>query len=128
MKKMLKRIMVLAGVVAPLFAQTVFAQTGETKTTDGVKAALVVTASKNMADIVLTDAKTGKAILSAKVFAKIKGPDGKVQEKELLGMKMGEVFSYMNTLDMAKKGSYSFDITVEMEKKKVKLDFVYEVK
>ena len=48
--------------------------------------------------------------------------------KELFGMKMGEDFSFMNTLDMSKKGSYSFAIAVEAGKKKVKFNFRYEVK
>lgn len=128
MKEILKRITVLAGVVVLLFAQALFAQPGETKTVDGIKAALVATPSKNMVDLVLTDSQTGKEIVNAKVFVKIKGPDAKVQEKEFLGMKMGESFSYMNTLDMANKGGYSFEITVETEKKKAKFNFVYEVK
>ena len=34
----------------------------------------------------------------------------------------------INTLDMPLKGSYSFDITIEIEKKRVKFNFVYEVR
>lgn len=101
---------------------------GESKVAEGIKATLVVTPSKSMVDLVLVGAKNGKTITAAKVAAQIKGPDGTVQKKDLLGMKMGEVFSYMNTLDMSKKGSYSFAIAVEVEKKKVKFNFVYEVK
>lgn len=128
MKNILKTVIVLAGVVAPLLAQTVFAQTEETKVADGIKATLNVVTSSNMVDLMLISSKTGKVITDAKVFTKIKGPDGMVQEKDLLGMQMGEVFSYMNNVDMAKKGSYSFDISVEIGKKKVKFNFVYEVK
>ncbi|MBI3752594.1 MAG: hypothetical protein HY266_00925 [Deltaproteobacteria bacterium] len=128
MKNILKTVIVLAGVVAPLLAQTVFAQTEETKMAEGIKATLNVVTSSNMVDLMLISSKTGKVITDAKVFTKIKGPDGKVQEKDLLGMQMGEVFSYMNNVDMAKKGSYSFDISVEIGKKKVKFNFVYEVK
>lgn len=121
----------------------ILAQTGqnvlsnESRVVDGIKATLKVTASQNMIDLILSDAKTGKSITNAKVSAFMKGPDGKVLEKELMGMKMGEEFSFMNTLDMSRKGSYSFDITVEVEKKlapegfnqgKVKFNFVYEVK
>lgn len=95
---------------------------------DGVRAILKVAPSQNMVDLVLKDAKTGKTITETKVFALIKGPNGKVYEKELLGMDMGGEFSFMNTLDMSKKGSYSFDILVEAGKKKVKFNFVYEVK
>ena len=101
---------------------------GESKVAKGIKATLVITPSKSMVDLVLVGANNRKTITGAKVAAQIKGPDGTVQKKDLLGMKMGEVFSYMNTLDMSKKGSYSFDIAVEVEKKKVKFNFVYEVK
>ena len=101
---------------------------GESKVAEGIKATLVVTPSKSMVDLVLVGAKNGKTITAEKVAAQIKGPDGNVQKKDLLGMKMGEVFSYMNTLDMSKKGSYSFDIAVEVEKEKVKFNFVYEVR
>ncbi len=65
---------------------------GESKVAEGIKATLVVTPSKSMVDLVLVGAKNGKTITTAKVAAQIKGPDGKVQEKELLGMQMGEVF------------------------------------
>lgn len=101
---------------------------GESKVAEGIKATLVITPSKSMVDLIVVNAKSGKTITAAKVAAQIKGPDGNVQEKDLLGMKMGEVFSYMNTLDMSNKGSYSFAIAVEIEKKKVKFDFVYEVR
>jgi len=111
-------------------SRIVFAQTElmESKVSDGIKATLVVTPSKSMVDLILSDAKTGKSITSAKVSALIKGPDGKVIEKELMGVKMGEEFSFMNTLDMSRKGRYSFDITVEVKNKSVKFNFVYEVK
>ena len=101
---------------------------GESKVAKGIKATLVVTPSKSMVDLIVVNAKSGKTITTAKVAAQIKGPDGNVQKKDLLGMKMGEVFSYMNTLDMSKKGSYSFVIAVEVEKEKVKFNFVYEVR
>src|SRR3970040_2052256 len=68
---------------------------GESKVDEGIKATLVVTPSKSMVDLMLVGAKNGKTITAAKVVAKIKGPDGKVQEKELLGLQMGEGFSSM---------------------------------
>ncbi|MEK7842068.1 MAG: hypothetical protein AAB197_05275, partial [Deltaproteobacteria bacterium] len=101
---------------------------GESKVADNIKATLIVAPSKSVVDLLLVNAKTGKTITNAKVFAIIKGPGGKVEEKEFLGMQMKEVFSYMNTLDLSLKGSYSFNITAEAGKKKIKLDFVYEVK
>ena len=125
-------IIVLAGLL--FSSQIALAQmehdmpAGESKVANDIKATLAVTPSKSMVDLVLVGAKDSKTITAAKVAAQIKGPDGNVQKKDLLGMKMGEVFSYMNTLDMSKKGSYSFDIVVEVEKKKVKFNFVYEVR
>ncbi|HAG51950.1 MAG TPA: hypothetical protein DCL42_11540 [Deltaproteobacteria bacterium] len=139
-------------IVAKIFLISIFvffwpniilAQTGqkalsnESRVVDGIKATLKITPSQNMVDLILSDAKTGKSITNAKISALMKGPDGKVLEKELMGMKMGEEFSFMNTLDMSRKGSYSFKITVEVEKKlapegfnqgKVKFNFVYEAR
>lgn len=130
MKKARKIAIGLMGVIILLVTEAGFAQTKpeEPKIADGIKAVFKVTPSQNMVDLLLTDTKTDKAITDAKVSAKIKGPDGKIQEKELMGMKMGDVFSYMNTMDMAKKGGYSFDILVEVGKKKTKFNFVYEVR
>lgn len=128
MKNMIKTLAIIACIAATVTAQTALAETVEAKTADGIKAVLVVTPSKNMVDLMLTDVKTGKAVTDAKVLALIEAPDGVVQEKELLGMKMGKDFSFMNTLDISKKGRYSFAVTVEAVKKKVKFNFVYEVK
>ena len=125
-------IIVLAGLL--FSSQIALAQmehdmpAGESKVANDIKATLAVTPSKSMVDLVLVGAKDSKTITAAKVAAQIKGPDGNVQKKDLLGMKMGEVFSYMNTLDMSKKGSYSFVIAVEVKKEKVKFNFVYEVR
>ena len=125
-----RSIAILMAILLSFCSRIVFAQTElmESKVSDGIKATLVVTPSKSMVDLILSDAKTGKSITSAKVSALIKGPDGKVIEKELMGVKMGEEFSFMNTLDMSRKGRYSFDITVEVKNKSVKFNFVYEVK
>ena len=125
-------IIVLAGLL--FSSQIALAQmehdmpAGKSKVANDIKATLAVTPSKSMVDLVLVGAKDSKTITAAKVAAQIKGPDGNVQKKDLLGMKMGEVFSYMNTLDMSKKGSYSFVIAVEVKKEKVKFNFVYEVR
>lgn len=101
--------------------------TGEIKIAEGIKAVFKVTPSMSMVDVVLSYGDTGKSITKAKVSGNAKGPDGKVQEKELVGMKMGKEYSFGNTFDLSKKGKYSFDILVEVNKKKVRYDFVYEV-
>lgn len=56
------------------------------------------------------------------------GPDGQVEKKELIGSTMGKEFSFMNTLNLSQKGKYSFDITTEIDNKKVKFNFDYHKK
>lgn len=96
---------------------------GEIKVVEGVKGRLKVTPEMSMIDLYLADARTGEVITGAKVKAMITMPDGKKLEKDLPGMKMGETFSYMNTLDLSLKGVYTFDITAEVKKKIGKKDF-----
>ena len=135
MRKMqLTGILVLVGILSFFLTQTVFGQmerempAGESKVAEGIKATFKVTPSMSMVDIILADAATNKAITKAKVVASVKGPDGKVQEKELVGMKMGKEYSFGNTIDFSRKGNYSFDIRVEVDKRKVRFNFKYEVK
>ena len=103
-----------------------FAGTRITKTVDGIKA--TVTVSPKMLDIFLTDAKTGKTITNAKVKAIIVHPDGHKVNKELVGMKMGEVFSYMNSVDTSPRGTYAFHIAIETDKKTIHFQVKSEVK
>lgn len=84
-----------------------------TKTNNGIKATLKVDPSRSMIDLYLADGKTREALTEAKVKATVVLPDGSVVEKDLMGMKMGPAFSFMNTLDMSLNGRYSFDIRVE---------------
>ncbi len=93
---------------------------------DGVKATLML--SPNMVDLLLADAGTGRTLRGAKVKAVITLPDGQKIEKELLGMKMGDVFSYMNSLDTSHKGRYHFAIVVAIDGKQIKFDFSYQMK
>lgn len=124
----------LGGIFIILLAQVTLAQmrhetsVGETKVVDGIKATFKVTPSMSMVDIVLSDAKTGKEITKAKVTGVVTNPDGTTQTKELVGGKMGEQYSFMNTVDLSRKGKYSLDIRVEVDKKKVSFNFGYEVK
>jgi hypothetical protein len=126
--------LILMGIFISLVASIVFAQTshgtaqGEGKVMDGVRAVLNVKPSMSMVDVVLINADTGKTITSGKVFASVKGPDGKFEKKELVGGTMGKDFSYMNTLNLSQKGKYCFDITAEIENKKVKFNFDYHKK
>lgn len=93
----------------------------------GIEAELKVTPEKSMVDIFLKDySKALRPIKSAKVKAAIKTPDGRTVEKELIGMEMAGVFSYMNSLDLSKKGGYIFDITVDVDGVKRGFSFRYE--
>ena len=98
------------------------------KVEKGIKATLKVTPSKNMVDLILEDAKTGKAITEADVNAKVQMPDGSLIEKKLAGMKMGEMFSFMNSLDMHAKGTYRFDISVRTGNRDIQFNFQYDNK
>lgn len=100
---------------------------GFAKTSGGIKAVLNVDPAKSMVDLYLSDSKTQKEITGAKVKATIILPKGEKVEKELIGMKMGDAFSFMNSLDMSRKGSYIFDINVEMGKTTHKFNFHYDI-
>lgn len=95
----------------------------------GIEATLKVTPEKSMVDLFLKDySKALRPIKNAKVKASIKTPDKKTVQKELIGMEMEGVFSYMNSLDLSKKGGYIFDITVDADGVKRGFSFRYENK
>jgi hypothetical protein len=48
-------------------------------------------------------------------------------EKDLIGMKMGEAYSFMNSLDMSRPGRYSFDISIESSGRSVRLEFSHNI-
>lgn len=102
--------------------------TAGTSTESGIKATLKVNQSSSMVDLYLAEEKTGAPVTSGKVFAKIKLPNGKIVEKELMGMKMGQEYSFMNSLDLSLKGKYSFDITVVAGSTRARFDFMYTAK
>ncbi len=101
---------------------------GVSKVENGIKATLKVTPSKNMVDLILEDAKTGKPITEANVNAKIQLPDDSHVEKKLIGMKMGDIFSFMNSLDMSRKGTYYFEFFVRSANKDIKFNFEHHLK
>lgn len=98
------------------------------KVEKGIKATLKVTPSKNMVDLIIEDAKTGKPITEADVNAKIQLPDDSHAEKKLIGMKMGDIFSFMSSLDMSRKGTYYFEIFVRTVDKDIKFNFEHHLK
>lgn len=130
----MKKSVVIAGIILLFLAGFGLAQmgdkssAGETRVVEGIKAVFKVTPSMSMVDLLLSYADTGKVITNAKVYASVKGPDGKVQEKDLMGMKMGKEYSFGNTIDFSKKGIYAFDISVEIDKKKERFNFSYEIR
>ena len=101
---------------------------GVSKIEKGIKATLKVTPSKNMIDLILGDAKTGKPITEADIIAKIQLPDDSHVEKKLIGMKMGDVFSFMSVLDMSRKGTYNLEFFVRSANKDIKFNFEHHVK
>lgn len=98
------------------------------KKSGNVKAVLKIDPEKSMVDLYLNDAVSNRPITDARVKAAVKTPDGKKIEKELIGMRMREAFSYMNTLEMSKKGKYSFEIKVDSGGTKVLFSFFYDAK
>jgi hypothetical protein len=99
-----------------------------TATEAGIKATLKVNRPNSMVDLYLADEKTGMPVTSGKVLAEIKLPDGKTVEKELIGMKMGQEYSFMNSLDLSLKGKYAFDISVSAGSRRARFDFIYTAK
>jgi len=92
-----------------------------TETVDGLRATLSV--SPRMADLLLVDAASGQSVTDAVVTATVVYPDGQKVVKKLMGMKMGEVYSYMNSFDISANGVYTFHIIVKAGEKSVKFDF-----
>ncbi len=98
------------------------------KVEKGIKATLKVTPSKNMVDLILEDAKTGTPVTEADINAKIQLPDDSHVEKKLIGMKMGDIFSFMSRLDMSRKGTYYFEFFVRAANKDIKFNFEHHLK
>jgi hypothetical protein len=99
----------------------------EGKEAQGIEAVLRPDAARSMVDLYLKDAKTGRPIIDAKAEAIVRLPSGREIRKELMGMKMGDAFSYMTTLDMSEKGEYVFDITASHGGRKASFRFSHGV-
>lgn len=97
------------------------------KSSDGVKAVLKTDPAKKMIDLFLSEVPGGKEITDAKVTASVTFPDGRKVEKDLIGMKMGEAYSFMNSLDMSRPGRYSFDISIESSGRSIKIEFTQNI-
>ena len=138
MKRLMKAVLLTLFLAAqPAFASTDHGRHDHgnadqavvgTTTETGIKATLKVNRSQSMVDLYLTATGTGASVTSGKVFAIIKLPNGKTVEKELMGMKMGQEYSFMNSLDLSLKGRYDFDISVTAGGKQARFDFIYTAK
>jgi len=94
---------------------------------EGVRAVLKTDPAKKMVDLFLSELPSGREITEAKVRASVTFPDGRKVEKDLIGMKMGEAYSFMNSLDFSKPGRYSFDITIEASGRSARFEFTQEI-
>jgi hypothetical protein len=97
------------------------------KSSEGVKGVLKTDPAKKMVDLFLSELPSGKEITDAKVRASVTFPDGRRVEKDLIGMKMGEAYSFMNSLDMSRPGRYSFDISIESSGRSIRLEFTHNI-
>lgn len=97
------------------------------KSSEGVKAVLKTDPAKKMMDLFLSELPGGKEITEAKVKASVTFPDGRKVEKDLIGMKMGDAYSFMNSLDMSRPGRYSFDISIESSGRSIKIEFTQNI-
>ncbi|OGP13714.1 MAG: hypothetical protein A2052_01940 [Deltaproteobacteria bacterium GWA2_54_12] len=121
-----KMILLLIVFSLGLWPAVVRAETS-TKSSNGVKAVLKTDPAKKMVDLFLSELPGGKEITDAKVTASVTFPDGRKVEKDLIGMKMGEAYSFMNSLDMSKPGRYSFDIAIKKSGKSIKFEFIQNI-
>jgi hypothetical protein len=121
-----KMILLLILFSLGLWPAAVLAETSM-KSSEGVKAVLKTDPAKKMIDLFLSELPGGKEITDAKVRASVAFPDGTKVEKELIGMKMGDAYSFMNSLDMSMPGRYSFDIKIDYSGKSIKLGFTQNI-
>jgi hypothetical protein len=98
------------------------------KSSNGVKAVLKTDRAEKMVDLVLSEQSSGKEITDAKVTASVRLPDGRKAKKELIGMKMGDAYSFMNSLDMSLPGRYSFDIEIKSPGKTTRFEFTQDIR
>lgn len=124
----MKTRMVLLSIVFSLGLWSAYALAEtSTKSSNGVKAVLKTDRAKKMVDLFLSEQSSKKEITDAKVTAIVTLPDGSKVNKELVGMKMGEAYSFMNSLDMSRPGRYSFDIVIKSSGKATKIEFTQDI-
>ena len=123
--KIIKAV-IIAAVFFILSAGIAYSSGIMTNVLDGVKADLKLDEKQKTIDLHLSDVNTKKAITDASVTAMVRLPGNEKKEITLTGMKMGEEFSHMNSLDTAKKGDYIFRIKVLRGKKELIFSFAFK--
>lgn len=101
------------------------AATKTLKTVDGIKASIIVSTKK--VDIYIKDVETEEVIKDAKVKATILHPGGEVEEITLMGMKMGKIYSYMNSADLSHKGPHKLTFEIKKGTDTVTMEVVTEL-
>ena len=119
-------IVIIAAMFFIFSAHAAYSSGIMAKVLDGTKAGLKLDEKQKTIDLYLSDVNTRKAITDASVTAIVRLPGGEKKEIALSGMKMGEEFSYMNSLDTAKKGDYIFRIKVLREIKELVFSFAFK--
>ncbi|MFZ3073243.1 MAG: hypothetical protein WA162_08370 [Thermodesulfobacteriota bacterium] len=119
-----------AALIATMFfilsAEIAYSSGIMTSVLDGTRADLKLDEKQKTIDVYLSDIKTKKAITDASVIALVRLPNGEKKEITLTGMEMNGMFSYMNSLDTAKKGDYIFRIKVLRGKKELIFSFTWK--
>ena len=109
-----------------LSAEIAYSSNVMTSVLDGARADLKLDEKQKTIEVYLSGVNTGKTITDASVTAIVRLPGNGKKEITLAGMKMGEVFSYMNSLDTAKKGDHIFRIKVLRGKKELIFSFTFK--
>lgn len=125
--KILKAV-IIAAIFFILPAEIAYSSNAMTSVLHGTKAGLKLDEKQKTIDVYLSDVNTKKAITDASVTAIVRLPGNEKKEITLTGMKMGEEFSYMNSLDTAKKGDYIFRIKVLRGKRELIFSFTFKRK
>ncbi|MCK5237748.1 MAG: hypothetical protein KAR06_12290 [Deltaproteobacteria bacterium] len=116
--KITSAILVFTALV--LTANHAFAAYKTVKTIDSIKASIIV--SPKMVDVYIKDVDTNKVITDATAKVLVTYPSGKEVEVKLMGMKMGEIYSYMNSTELTESGTYKLTIEITRAEKTTTFD------
>src|SRR3972149_1356229 len=117
------KAVIIAAMFFVLWAGVAHSSDVMTAVLNGTKADLKIDKKQKTIEVYLSGVETKKAITDAEVIALVRLPNNEKKEITLSGMEMDKVFSYMNSLDTAKKGDYIFRIKVLRDKKEFIFSF-----